>query len=84
MFSSYSKTPTQLLERLCRWNYYINKSGMNKDVLSVSKSFHPNIKFTYETEYNSRLPVFMLFYVDMGKILLQQCTEKRQIMAKNI
>ena len=64
------------------WKRYVDdtitfvKTGTVDHILSVLNNFHPNIQFTYETEYNFKLSFLMLCCLEREKLLSQQSIEK--------
>ena len=51
------------------WRHYVDdtfvylKNGFMEYVLSVLETFHPNIKFTYEKEFNNTLPFLDVLFI---------------------
>ena len=71
-----------LTAELSFWKRYVDdtitfvKTGTVDHILSVLNNFHPNIQFTYETEYNFKLSFLMLCCLEREKLLSQQSIEK--------
>ena len=56
------------------------KIGTVDHIFSMLNNFHPNIQFTYETEYNFKLAFLDLMLLEMEKILSQQSIEKKPML----
>ena len=56
------------------------KIGTVDHIFSMLNNFHPNIQFTYETEYNFKLAFLDVMLLEMEKILSQQSIEKKPML----
>ena len=58
------------------------KIGTVDHIFSMLNNFHPNIQFTYETEYNFKLAFLDVMLLEMEKILSQQSIEKKPMLMR--
>ena len=56
------------------------KTGTVDHIFSMLNNFHPNIQFTYETEYNFKLAFLDVMLLEMEKILSPQSIEKKPML----
>ena len=65
-----------LKDQLSFWKRYVDdtitfiKTGSAEYLLSILNSFHPNIKFTYETEVNSKLAFLDVLLLREGQNII--------------